>query len=233
MQILQFPDSSWGLTVLKNIFLRLIGLKGLKMFWKKSFLIWKFFPDFGWKPPFFPWFPWLEKVFKIFSDFPDRWELCQNIFQILSCNLHIFRTSKRNINQRKRFRFNFRSMWTYPWPVWAIFALKSKIQSCDILHWIQTSNKMIKTWHLILPCLIGRTAGWGVVRDRQESWARAQRHHQGLLRSYAGQNQAVQTSGIQWWWWRWCSLVGIHCGRSFWFGCARRSRYSGGGPRDA
>ena len=35
------------------------------------FLIWKFFPDCGWKPPVFCWFPWLEKVFKIF---PGRWE---------------------------------------------------------------------------------------------------------------------------------------------------------------
>ena len=80
MQILQFPDSSWGLTVLKNIFLRFIGLKGLKMVWKK--VPWfEFFPDFGWKTPVFPWFPWLEKVFKIFPefpDFPDRWEPCLN-----------------------------------------------------------------------------------------------------------------------------------------------------------
>ena len=66
MQILQFPDSSWGLTVLKNIFLRFIGLKGLKMVWKKSSLIWNFFA----------WFPWLEKVFKIFPEFPDQWEPC-------------------------------------------------------------------------------------------------------------------------------------------------------------
>ena len=77
MQILQFPDSSWGLTVLKNIFLRFIGLNGLKMGWKKSSLIWNFFPWFWLKNPVFPWFPWLEKVFKIFPefpDFPDRWE---------------------------------------------------------------------------------------------------------------------------------------------------------------
>ena len=74
MQILQFPDSSWGLTVLKNIFLRFIGLKGLKMVWKKSSLIWNFFPWFWLKNPVFPWFPWLEKVFKIFPEFPDRWE---------------------------------------------------------------------------------------------------------------------------------------------------------------
>ena len=74
MQILQFPDSSWGLTVLKNIFLRFIGLKGLKMVWKKSSLIWNFFPWFWLKTPCFslisltgkslqnfpwiPWFPW-------------------------------------------------------------------------------------------------------------------------------------------------------------------------------
>ena len=74
MQILQFPDSSWGLTVLKNIFLRFIGLKGLKMVWEKSSLIWNFFPWFWLKKPCFslisltgkslqkfpwiPWFPW-------------------------------------------------------------------------------------------------------------------------------------------------------------------------------
>ena len=75
MQILQFPDSSWGLTVLKKIFFRFIGLKGLKMVWKKSSLIWNFFSlilaekslfslisltgkslqNFPW----IPWFPWL------------------------------------------------------------------------------------------------------------------------------------------------------------------------------
>ena len=73
MQILQFPDSSWDLTVLKNIFLRFIGLKGLKMVWKKSSLIWNFFPWFWLKThfslisltgkslqifPWIPWFPW-------------------------------------------------------------------------------------------------------------------------------------------------------------------------------
>ena len=74
MQILQFPDSSWGLTVLKNIFLRFIGLKGLEMVWKKSSLIWNFFPWLWLKNPCFslisltgkslqnfpwiPWFPW-------------------------------------------------------------------------------------------------------------------------------------------------------------------------------
>ena len=73
MQILQFPDGSWGLTVLKNIFLRFIDLKSLKMVWKKSSLIWNFFPWFWLKNPFFPDFPdW--KVFKIFPEFPDRWE---------------------------------------------------------------------------------------------------------------------------------------------------------------
>ena len=64
MQILQVPDSSWGLTVLKNIFLRFIGLKGLKMVWKKVPWFEIFFPDFGWKTPVFPWFPWLEKSSK-------------------------------------------------------------------------------------------------------------------------------------------------------------------------
>ena len=71
MQILQFPDSSWGLTVLKNIFLRFIGLNGLQMVWKKSSLIWNFFPWFWLKTPGFslisltgkslqnfPWIPW-------------------------------------------------------------------------------------------------------------------------------------------------------------------------------
>ena len=64
MQILQFPDSSWGLTVLKNIFLRFIGLKGLKMVWKKSSLIWNFFPWFWLKNPFFPDFPDWKKSSK-------------------------------------------------------------------------------------------------------------------------------------------------------------------------
>ena len=71
MQILQFPDSSWGLTVLKNIFLRFIGLKGLKMFWEKKVPDLNFFPWFWLKIPCFslisltrkslqnfPWFPW-------------------------------------------------------------------------------------------------------------------------------------------------------------------------------
>ena len=59
---------------LKKIFLRFIGLKGLKMVWKKSSLIWNFFPWFWLKNPCFslisltgkslqkfpwiPWFPW-------------------------------------------------------------------------------------------------------------------------------------------------------------------------------
>ena len=64
MQILLFPDSSWGLTVLKNIFLRFIDLKGLKMVWEKSSLIWIFFPDFGWKIPVFPDFPDWKKSSK-------------------------------------------------------------------------------------------------------------------------------------------------------------------------
>ena len=48
---------SWqllSLTVLKNIFLRFIGLKGLKMVWKKVPWFQIFFPDFGWKTLFFP-----------------------------------------------------------------------------------------------------------------------------------------------------------------------------------
>ena len=93
MEILQFPNSSWDLTVLKNIFLRFIGLKGLKMVWKKSSLIWNIFPDFGWKIPVFPWFPWLEKVFKNFPefpDFPDRWEPCWSFVAIFG-NTGIFR----------------------------------------------------------------------------------------------------------------------------------------------
>ena len=80
MQILQFPDRSWGLTVLKNIFLRFIGLKGLKMVWKKKFPDLKFFSLILAEKPVFPWFPWLEKSFKIFPefpDFPDRWEPCK------------------------------------------------------------------------------------------------------------------------------------------------------------
>ena len=64
MQILQFPDSSWGLTVLKNIFLRFIGLKGLKWFGKKVPWFEIFFPDFGWKPLFFPDFPDWKKSSK-------------------------------------------------------------------------------------------------------------------------------------------------------------------------
>ena len=78
MQILphyvQFPDTSWGLTVLKNFFLRFLGLKGLKMVWEKVPWFEIFFRDFGGTPPVFPWFPWLEKVFKIFPEFPYRWE---------------------------------------------------------------------------------------------------------------------------------------------------------------
>ena len=70
MQILQFPENSWGLTVLKNISLRFTGLKGLKMVWEKSSLIW-IFPWYWLKTPCFPlisltgkslqnfpWFPW-------------------------------------------------------------------------------------------------------------------------------------------------------------------------------
>ena len=53
----------------ERFFLR---LKGLKMVFKKSSLIWNFFPDFGWNPPCFP---LLEKISKIFHDFRDRWEL--------------------------------------------------------------------------------------------------------------------------------------------------------------
>ena len=82
MQILQFPYSSWGLTVLKNIFLRFIGLKGLKMVWKKSSLIWNFFPWFWLKNlfspisltgkslqnfPWIPWFPWSVGTLKNLS----------------------------------------------------------------------------------------------------------------------------------------------------------------------
>ena len=67
---MQFPDNSWDLIVLKNIFLRFKGLKGLKMIWKKVPWSEIFFPDFGWKTCFslisltgkslqnFPWFPW-------------------------------------------------------------------------------------------------------------------------------------------------------------------------------
>ena len=52
-QLVQFPDSSWDLTVLKNVFLRFLGLKGLKMVWGKSSLIWNIFPWFWLKIPFF------------------------------------------------------------------------------------------------------------------------------------------------------------------------------------
>ena len=48
---------SWQLlrfNVLKNIFLRFIGLKGLKMVWEKSSLIWNFFPWLWLKNLFFP-----------------------------------------------------------------------------------------------------------------------------------------------------------------------------------
>ena len=93
MQILQFPDSSWGLTVLKNIFLGFIGLNGLKMVWKKSSLIWNFFPWFWLKTPSFslisltgkslqnfpwiPWFPWSVGTLP----FPDTcWlQLCKSV----------------------------------------------------------------------------------------------------------------------------------------------------------
>ena len=62
MQILQFPDSSWGLTVLKNIFLRFIGLKGLE----KKFPDLKFFSlILAEKPLFFPDFPDWKKSSKI------------------------------------------------------------------------------------------------------------------------------------------------------------------------
>ena len=68
MQILphyvQFPDSSWGLTVLKNFFLRFLGLKGLKMVWEKVPWFENFFPDFGWNPVFFPDFPDWKKSSK-------------------------------------------------------------------------------------------------------------------------------------------------------------------------
>ena len=62
---------------LKNIFLR---LKGLKIVLKKVPWFENFSPWFWLKTLlFFPWFHWLEKVFKnfpVFPDFPDRWETC-------------------------------------------------------------------------------------------------------------------------------------------------------------
>ena len=64
MQILQFPDSSWGLTVLKNIFLRFIGLNGLKMVWKKSSDLKFFSLILAENPRFFPDFPDWKKSSK-------------------------------------------------------------------------------------------------------------------------------------------------------------------------
>ena len=64
---------SWQLlrfNSLKNIFLRFIGLKGLKMVWKKKFPDLKFFPLILAEKPVFPWFPWLEKIFKNFPWIP-------------------------------------------------------------------------------------------------------------------------------------------------------------------
>ena len=48
----------------KRFFLRLKGLKRLKMVLKIVPWFDIFSPDFGWKPPVVPWFPWLKKVFK-------------------------------------------------------------------------------------------------------------------------------------------------------------------------
>ena len=95
MQILQFPDNSWGLTVLKDIFLRFIGLKGLEMVWKKSSLIWNFSPWFWLKNPCFslisltgkslqnfpwiPWFPWSVGTLKFYSPNCSQLRACYPI----------------------------------------------------------------------------------------------------------------------------------------------------------
>ena len=73
MQILQFPDSSWGLTVLKH-FPQIYRFKRFENGLEKKFPDLKFSPlILAEKPLFFPDFPdW--KVFKIFPEFPDRWE---------------------------------------------------------------------------------------------------------------------------------------------------------------
>ena len=54
----------------------------------------------------------LLKIAKPVSDSftPNEKRNRENVFQILSCNFHIFWISKRTKNQRKGFRFNFRSM---------------------------------------------------------------------------------------------------------------------------
>ena len=71
MQILQFPDSSWGLTVLKKHFPQIYRFKRFENGLEKKFPDLKFFPLILAENPVFPWFPWLEKVFKIFPEFPD------------------------------------------------------------------------------------------------------------------------------------------------------------------
>ena len=160
MQILQFPDSSWGLTVLKNIFLRFIGTKGLKMLWKKSSLIWNFFPWFWLKNPCFslisltgkslqnfpwiPWFPWSVGILPLYMK-TVQWAV--DIF--IMCD-HSRMIIISVINDSSSTSYSLSTLWFLDY--W-------KISQCMI------NNELSKDWDSIGRCKVFSFAG--IVESQQ------------------------------------------------------------------
>ena len=140
MQILQFPDSSWGLKVFKKHFPQIYRFKRLENGLEKKFPDLKFLSLILAENPVFPWFPWLEKVFKIFPefpDFPDRWEPWQIISR--SSNGHCQIIVSHNMC------FSCSTTWD-ECLIWIIqVALSSKVlpHASHLIHWFLAETSTI------------------------------------------------------------------------------------------